>query len=156
LKNRIVVSPMATYSAVDGVPQDFHLVHLGARALGGAALVFVEMTAPCAEGRITPGCPGLWNETQAKAFKRIVDFVHASGAGAKIGMQLGHSGPKGSTQVGWEQPDEPLHRQLAAAGGQRRGLRPDQPDSASDDARRHGPREGGVCAVHPLCGRGRL
>ncbi|MEO8387691.1 bifunctional salicylyl-CoA 5-hydroxylase/oxidoreductase [Polaromonas sp.] len=108
LKNRIVVSPMATYSAVDGVPQDFHLVHLGARALGGAALVFVEMTAPCAEGRITPGCPGLWNETQAKAFKRIVDFVHASGAGAKIGMQLGHSGPKGSTQVGWEAPDEPL------------------------------------------------
>ena len=108
LKNRILVSPMATYSAVDGVPQDFHLVHLGARALGGAAMVFVEMTAPCAEGRITPGCPGLWNDTQAKAFKRIVDFVHASGAGAKIGMQLGHSGPKGSTQVGWEQPDEPL------------------------------------------------
>jgi len=108
LKNRIVVSPMATYSAVDGIPQDFHLVHLGARALGGAALVFVEMTSPDAEGRITPGCPGLWNEAQMLAFKRIVDFVHASGAGAKIGLQLGHSGPKGSTQVGWESPDEPL------------------------------------------------
>ncbi|CAM3638365.1 bifunctional salicylyl-CoA 5-hydroxylase/oxidoreductase [Polaromonas hydrogenivorans] len=108
LKNRIVVSPMAMYSAVDGVPQDFHLVHLGARALGGAALVFVEMTAPCAEGRITPGCTGLWNDVQMLAFKRIADFVHASGTDAKIGMQLGHSGPKGSTQVGWEAPDEPL------------------------------------------------
>ncbi len=108
LKNRIVVSPMATYSAVDGVPQDFHLVHLGARALGGAALVFVEMTAPCAEGRITPACTGLWNGEQMQAFKRIVDFVHTSGAGAKIGMQLGHSGPKGSTQLGWENADEPL------------------------------------------------
>ncbi len=108
LKNRIVVSPMAMYSAVDGVPQDFHLVHLGARALGGAALVFVEMTAPCPEGRITPGCTGLWNEAQMRAFGRIVDFVHASGEGAKIGLQLGHSGPKGSTQVGWETPDEPL------------------------------------------------
>ena len=108
LKNRIVVSPMATYSAVDGLVQDFHLVHLGARALGGAALVFVEMTAPCAEGRITPGCTGLWNKTQMLAFKRIASFVHASGAGAKIGLQLGHSGAKGSTQVGWESPDEPL------------------------------------------------
>ena len=108
LKNRVVVSPMATYSAVDGVVQDFHLVHLGARALGGAALVFVEMTAPCAEGRITPGCPGLHNDAQMLAFKRIADFVHASGNGAKIGLQLGHSGPKGSTQVGWEQTDEPL------------------------------------------------
>ena len=108
LKNRVVVSPMATYSAVDGVVQDFHLVHLGARALGGAALVFVEMTAPCAEGRITPGCPGLYNDAQMLAFKRIADFVHASGNGAKIGLQLGHSGPKGSTQVGWEQADEPL------------------------------------------------
>ena len=108
LKNRVVVSPMATYSAVDGVVQDFHLVHLGARALGGAALVFVEMTSPSPEGRITPGCPGLYNEVQMLAFKRIVDFAHASGNGAKMGLQLGHSGPKGSTQVGWEQTDEPL------------------------------------------------
>ena len=108
LKNRIVVSPMATYSAVDGVVQDFHLVHLGARALGGAALVFVEMTSPCPEGRITPGCPGLYNEAQMLALKRIVNFVHASGNDAKMGLQLGHSGPKGSTQLGWEQTDEPL------------------------------------------------
>ena len=112
LKNRVVVSPMATYSAVDGVVQDFHLVHLGARALGGAALVFVEMTSPTPEGRITPGCPGLWNNLQMLALKRIADFVHVSGHhdkhGAKIGLQLGHSGPKGSTQVGWEQADEPL------------------------------------------------
>lgn len=108
LKNRIVVSPMATYSAVDGLPQDFHLVHLGARAMGGAAMVFAEMTAPCAEGRITPGCPGLWNEEQMLAWKRIVDFAHRSGEGVRMGMQLGHSGPKGSTQVGWDAPDEPL------------------------------------------------
>jgi anthraniloyl-CoA monooxygenase len=108
LKNRVVVSPMATYSAIDGAVQDFHLVHLGARALGGAALVFVEMTSPCPEGRITPGCPGLYNESQMLALKRIVDFAHASGNGAKMGLQLGHSGPKGSTQVGWEQTDEPL------------------------------------------------
>ncbi len=108
LKNRIVVSPMATYSAIDGVVQDFHLVHLGSRAIGGAAMVFVEMTSPSPEGRITPGCTGLWNSAQAAAFKRIVDFVHSAGTGAKIGMQLGHSGPKGSTQVGWESPDEPL------------------------------------------------
>ncbi len=107
LKNRIVVSPMATYSAVDGVPQDFHLVHLGARAMGGAALVFVEMTSPTPEGRITPGCPGLYTDEQGAAFKRIVDFVHTQSS-AKIGMQLGHSGPKGSTQVGWEGTDEPL------------------------------------------------
>ena len=108
LKNRVVVSPMATYSAVDGLVKDFHLVHLGARALGGAALVFVEMTSPCPDGRITPGCPGLYNEAQMLALKRIVDFAHASGNGVKMGLQLGHSGPKGSTQVGWEQTDEPL------------------------------------------------
>ncbi|NTV85831.1 MAG: bifunctional salicylyl-CoA 5-hydroxylase/oxidoreductase, partial [Burkholderiaceae bacterium] len=107
LKNRIVVSPMAQYSANDGVVQDYHLVHLGARALGGAALVMVEMTSPTPEGRITPGCPGLWNDTQATAFKRIVDFVHGQGD-ARIGLQLGHSGPKGSTRVGWEGNDEPL------------------------------------------------
>ncbi|MBU2408822.1 MAG: bifunctional salicylyl-CoA 5-hydroxylase/oxidoreductase [Gammaproteobacteria bacterium] len=107
LKNRIVVSPMATYSAVDGVPQDFLLVHLGARALGGAAMVFVEMTSPTPEGRITPGCTGLYNDAQSAAFKRIVDFVHAQSS-ARIGIQLGHSGPKGSTQLGWEGTDEPL------------------------------------------------
>jgi len=107
LKNRIIVSPMATYSAVDGVPQDFLLVHLGARALGGAAMVMVEMTSPTPEGRITPACTGLYNDAQQAAFQRIVDFVHAQSS-ARIGMQLGHSGPKGSTQVGWEGTDEPL------------------------------------------------
>jgi anthraniloyl-CoA monooxygenase len=107
LKNRVIVSPMAIYSAVDGVVQDFHLVHLGARALGGAALVMVEMTSPTPEGRITPGCTGLWNDAQTHAFKRITDFVHANSS-AKIGLQLGHSGSKGSTQLGWEITDEPL------------------------------------------------
>ncbi len=107
LKNRVVVSPMAMYSAIDGVPQDFHLVHLGARALGGAGLVFAEMTCPSPEGRITTGCPGLWNDEQMVAWKRIVDFVHRSST-AKIGMQIGHSGPKGSTQLGWEITDEPM------------------------------------------------
>ena len=107
LANRIVVSPMAQYKAVDGVVQDWHLMHLGARAVGGAALVMVEMTSPTPEGRITPGCPGLWNDTQAAALKRIVDFVHRESP-ASIGLQLGHSGPKGSTRVGWEGTDEPL------------------------------------------------
>ena len=107
LKNRVIVSPMAMYSAVDGVVQDFHLVHLGARALGGAALVMVEMTSPTPEGRITPACTGLWNDAQTHAFKRITDFVHGQSS-AKIGLQLGHSGAKGSTQLGWEVTDEPL------------------------------------------------
>jgi anthraniloyl-CoA monooxygenase len=107
LKNRIVVSPMAQYSATDGVAGDYHLVHLGARALGGAALVMVEMTSPTPEGRITPGCTGLWNDTQEAALRRIVDFVHTRSS-AKIGLQLGHSGAKGSTQLGWDQIDEPL------------------------------------------------
>ena len=106
LKNRIVVSPMATYSAVDGVVNDFHLVHHGARALGGAGLLMVEMTSPTPEGRITPGCPGLWDDNQQHAFKRITDFVHQNNA--YIGLQLGHSGAKGSTQLGWDAIDEPL------------------------------------------------
>lgn len=107
LPARTVVSPMATYMAVDGIPQDFHLVHLGARALGGAGLVFVEMTSPTPEGRITPGCTGLWNDAQEAAFARIVQFVHQQ-TPAKIGIQLGHSGPKGSTQLGWQEVDAPL------------------------------------------------
>lgn len=107
LPARTVVSPMATYMAVDGLPQDFHLVHLGARALGGAGLVFVEMTSPTPEGRITPGCTGLWNDSQEAAFARIVQFVHQQ-TPAKIGIQLGHSGPKGSTQLGWQEVDAPL------------------------------------------------
>ncbi|NYT78741.1 bifunctional salicylyl-CoA 5-hydroxylase/oxidoreductase [Alcaligenaceae bacterium] len=107
LKNRIVVSPMAMYSCVDGVPGDFHLVHLGSRAMGGAGLVMVEMTCVSPEGRITPGCPGLWNDAQMQAFKRIVDFVHQN-TDARIGIQLGHAGRKGSTRVGWEGGDMPL------------------------------------------------
>lgn len=107
LQNRIVVSPMAMYSATDGVSNDFHLVHLGARALGGAALVFPEMTCVSADARITPGCLGLWNETQADAFRRIVDFVHQQ-TPAKIGIQLGHAGRKGATNAPWEGIDQPL------------------------------------------------
>ena len=107
LKNRVVVSPMAQYSAVDGVPGDYYLVHMGARAMGGAALVFTEMTCPSPSARITPGCCGLWNEAQAIAWKRINDFVHAS-SHAKVALQLGHSGAKGSTRVPWEGEDLPL------------------------------------------------
>jgi anthraniloyl-CoA monooxygenase len=109
LKNRIVVSPMAQYQAQDGVVGDWHMMHLGARAVGGAALVMVEMTSPTPEGRITPGCPGLWNDEQQAAFERIVHFTHTHSS-AKIGIQLGHSGPKGSTQRGWEAIDEPLEQ----------------------------------------------
>jgi len=107
LKNRVVVSPMAMYSCRDGVPDDFYLVHLGSRALGGAGLVFTEMTCVAPEARITPGCAGLWNEQQERAWQRIVAFVHERSSAA-IGLQLGHAGPKGSTQLGWEQIDEPL------------------------------------------------
>ena len=107
LENRVVVSPMAQYMAVDGMPGDWHLVHYGARATGGAGLVFTEMTCISPEGRITPGCTGLWNETQRDAWARIVGFVHANSS-AKLCLQLGHSGRKGSTQVGWQRPDHPL------------------------------------------------
>jgi anthraniloyl-CoA monooxygenase len=107
LKNRVVVSPMAQYSCVDGQPADYHLVHLGARAMGGAGMVVAEMTCTSADARITPGCPGLWNEQQREGWKRIVDFVHAQ-TDAKIAMQLGHAGPKGSTRAPWEGEDQPL------------------------------------------------
>ena len=98
---------MDMYSAEAGIPGEFHLVHLGARALGGAGLVFAEMTCTSPEARISPGCPGLWNDEQMQAWARIVAFVHGH-SDAKIAMQLGHSGPKGSTQLGWEAMDEPL------------------------------------------------
>jgi anthraniloyl-CoA monooxygenase len=107
LSNRVVVSPMAMYSCVDGTPDDFYLVHLGARAQGGAALVFTEMTCVSPQGRISPGCAGMYRPEHAAAWERIVRFVHAR-TEAKIALQLGHSGPKGSTQLGWEQADEPL------------------------------------------------
>ncbi|MCX5375285.1 bifunctional salicylyl-CoA 5-hydroxylase/oxidoreductase [Streptomyces sp. NBC_00091] len=108
LRNRVVVSPMDMYSAREGVPGDFHLVHLGARALGGAGLVMTEMVCVSAEGRITPGCAGLWTAEQAAAWKRIADFVHTSAPGTALGLQLGHSGRKGSTRLMWEGMDEPL------------------------------------------------
>jgi anthraniloyl-CoA monooxygenase len=107
LKNRIVVSPMAQYKAVAGCPTDWHLVHYAERAKGGAGLVFTEMTCVSPEGRITPGCTGMYAPKHEAAWTRIVDFVHAE-TDAKICCQLGHSGPKGSTQLGWEEMDAPL------------------------------------------------
>jgi anthraniloyl-CoA monooxygenase len=107
LQNRIVMSPMAMYSATEGVPNDFHLVHFGSRALGGAGMIFGEMTCVSPDARITPGCLGLWNDEQAAAWKRIVEFVHAT-TSAKFGLQLGHAGRKGSTRVAWEGIDQPL------------------------------------------------
>jgi anthraniloyl-CoA monooxygenase len=109
LKNRVVVSPMAQYSCTDGLPGEYHLVHLGSRALGGAGMVVAEMTCTSADGRITPGCPGLWNTTQRDAWKRIVDFVHRE-SDAKIAVQIGHAGPKGSTNAPWQHTgaDRPL------------------------------------------------
>jgi anthraniloyl-CoA monooxygenase len=107
VENRVVVSPMDQYSAVDGVPGDWHFVHLGSRAVGGAGLVYVEMTCPSPEARISPGDTGLWNATQRDAFRRIVQFCHQNSR-AKMCMQLGHSGRKGSTQLGWERMDYPL------------------------------------------------
>jgi anthraniloyl-CoA monooxygenase len=107
LVNRVVVSPMAQYRAVDGVPGDWHLVHYGARATGGAGLVFTEMTCTSADARISPGCTGLWNETQRAAWQRIVEFVHTESQ-ARFCLQLGHAGRKGSTQLGWQEADHPL------------------------------------------------
>ena len=105
--NRIVVSPMAQYSCVDGTPDDYYLVHLGSRAHGGAGLVFTEMTCVAADARISPGCAGLYSDRHRAAWRRIVDYVHAR-TRARIAVQLGHAGPKGSTQLGWEDADEPL------------------------------------------------
>ena len=107
LANRVVVSPMAMYSAQDGTPGDFHLVHYGERAKGGAGLLYTEMICVSPEGRITPGCAGLYAPEHVEAWRRIVDFVHAFST-AKFCLQLGHSGPKGSTRVGWEGYDVPL------------------------------------------------
>ncbi|HEX8243372.1 MAG TPA: bifunctional salicylyl-CoA 5-hydroxylase/oxidoreductase [Longimicrobium sp.] len=107
LANRIVVSPMDMYSAADGTPNDFHLVHLGARALGGAGLVFTEMVCVSPEGRITPGCTGMWKPEHADAWRRVVEFVHGW-TPAKICLQLGHSGRKGSVCLPWEGGDVPL------------------------------------------------
>jgi len=106
LPNRVVVSPMCMYSAADGMPTDWHLVHLGSRAVGGAGLVMTEMTDVAPEARISPGCAGLWSAEHARAWRRIVQFVQAQGG--RIGVQLGHAGRKGATRVMWEGIDEPL------------------------------------------------
>ena len=109
LANRAVVSPMCMYSAKEGVPGDFHLVHYGSRAIGGAGLMFTEMTCVGRDARITPGCTGLWNDEQQAAWTRIVDFVHGNSA-AKICLQLGHAGRKGATKLMWEGMDRPLEQ----------------------------------------------
>ncbi|MEO8536614.1 MAG: bifunctional salicylyl-CoA 5-hydroxylase/oxidoreductase, partial [Betaproteobacteria bacterium] len=109
LPNRIVVSPMAQYSCVDGLPDDYYLVHVGSRAHGGAGLVFTEMTCVSADARISQGCAGLYSQAHVDAWRRIVDYVHDR-THARIALQLGHAGPKGSTQRGWEDADEPLVR----------------------------------------------
>ena len=107
LDNRVVVSPMAMYSCQNGTPDDFYLVHLGSRAHGGAGLVFTEMTCVSADARISPGCAGMYLPEHQDAWKHIVDYVH-SRTSAKIAIQLGHAGAKGSTQLGWEEDGEPL------------------------------------------------
>src|SRR5947209_14828002 len=107
LNNRVVVSPMDQYSAVDGMPTDWHLVHLGSRATGGAGLIFTEMVCVSADARITLGCTGMYDDAQEVAWQRIVDFVHAHSA-AKFCLQLGHAGRKGATKLMWEGMDQPL------------------------------------------------
>ncbi|WP_170362147.1 bifunctional salicylyl-CoA 5-hydroxylase/oxidoreductase [Ruegeria arenilitoris] len=107
LKNRIVVSPMAQYKAVDGCPTDWHLIHYGERSKGGAGLVYTEMTCVSADGRISPGCPGLYAPEHEAAWRRLTDFVHTE-TDAKICCQIGHAGRKGSTRIGWEGMDQPL------------------------------------------------
>jgi anthraniloyl-CoA monooxygenase len=107
IPNRVVVSPMCQYSAKEGVPNDWHLVHLGSRAIGGAGLVYTEMTDVSAEARISPGCAGIYTDEQENAWKRVTDFVHANSA-AKICLQLGHAGRKAATKLMWEGIDEPL------------------------------------------------
>ena len=135
LKNRVVVSPMAQYSAVDGMPTDHHLVHLGARALGGAGLVFSEMTCPTPDARITPACTGLYTDAHTAAWKRIVDFVHQRHDARKSRCSSGHSGPKGSTRVPWEGEDLPLPADGPDATGR---FSPRHPSSTSMGSA-HGP-----------------
>jgi anthraniloyl-CoA monooxygenase len=135
LDNRVVVSPMCQYSAEDGTPNDWHLVHLGSRAVGGAGLVIAEMTDVSREGRISPGCTGLYKPEHVGAWKRVVDFVHGASR-AKIGIQIAHAGRKGSTRLMWQGMDEPLDDPVSPA----------EPGPARDDARRHGRRARGFCA----------
>ena len=127
LANRIVVSPMCQYSATDGLIDDWHLVHLGSRALGGAGLVITEMTDVSVDGRITTGCAGLYSDEHTAAWKRAVDFVHAH-TPAKIGIQLAHAGRKGSTSHPWDGDDTPLTEGAwQTIGPDARPFRPDWP-----------------------------
>ena len=138
--NRVVVAPMDMYSAVDGMPGDFHLVHLGTRALGGAGLVITEMTCVSPEARITLGCTGMYRPEHVAAWRRIVAFVHEHSA-ARICLQLGHAGPKGSVKLPWEGTDIPLD--AGRLGGDRAvggALRAADAGATGDDPRRHGPR----------------
>ena len=107
LANRVVISPMCTYSAEEGMPTDFHLVHYGSRGMGGAGLIVTEMTCVAPDARITPGCTGIWNDAQEAAWKRIVDYIHANG-NAQVSLQIGHAGRKGSTRLAWDAIDQPL------------------------------------------------
>jgi len=107
LSNRIIVSPMCMYSATDGLPNDFHFSHLTSRAMGGAGLVFTEMTNISPDARISPGCTGIWSEEQRDAWANIVDFIHRE-TKSKIGIQLGHAGQKGATKRPWEGNEQPL------------------------------------------------
>jgi anthraniloyl-CoA monooxygenase len=110
LVNRVVVSPMCQYSAVDGVPNDWHLQHLGSRAIGGAGLVMTEMTDVSPDGRISPGCTGIYSDAQVAGWRRIVAFVREHAPDTKIGMQLGHAGRKAATRLMWEGDNRPLER----------------------------------------------
>ena len=107
LANRVVISPMCTYSAEEGMPTDFHLVHYGSRGMGGAGLIVTEMTCIAPDARITPGCTGIWNDSQEAGWKRIVDYIHANG-NARVSLQIGHAGRKGSTRLAWDAIDQPL------------------------------------------------
>ena len=113
LNNRVCVSPMCMYSATDGLPDDWHLVHYGSLAKGGAALVYTEMTNVSAEGRITPGCTGIWSDVHTDAWRRVTEFVHQH-TQAKMAIQIGHAGPKGATLEPWKWDpkilDEPFQK----------------------------------------------
>jgi anthraniloyl-CoA monooxygenase len=109
VQNRVVVSPMCQYCAEDGTPTDWHFVHYGSRAVGGAGLMFTEMTCVARDARISPGCTGMYKPEHVAAWKRIVQFVHVH-TDCRIALQLGHAGRKGSTQLGWEEMDRPLAR----------------------------------------------
>ncbi len=144
LQNRVVVSPMAQYKAVDGCPTDWHFVHYAERAKGGAGLVYTEMTCVSPEGRITPGCTGLYAPEHEAAWKRLTDFVHAE-TNAKICCQVGHSGRKGSTQLGWEQIDTPLlDGNWPVMSASPIPWSPLERDPEGDGSRRHGRRDGTV------------